>query len=199
MRLVFLHGHDSSPSHMADLATSLAELVPQAEVVVPQGLCEVGPGTYAWWMGEGNHAAALSALDELRLRVDLDGSFVIGFSQGGALALAAAMDPSTALRGAVCAGGFLPAGILVSPDAAPLLLLHGDDDEVVDVFYSETLARSAERAGVDVTLQTYAGSHRWSDDAAGRIAAWIADHLGPDRNDVGTQVSEAETGVERSE
>ncbi len=174
MRLVLLHGHDSAPERLTELSASLVALVPDAEVIVPLGSCDVGPGTYAWWMGEGSDSEAVAALAALRRRVDLDGSILIGFSQGGALALTAAMDPTMSLRGAVCAGGFLPIGVLVSAGAPPLLLLHGEDDEVVDVFYAETLTRSADKAGIDVTLQTYPGGHRWSDDAAERIAAWIA-------------------------
>lgn len=175
MRLVLLHGHDSSPDRLATLADGLRAAFPAAEVAVPAGTCPVGEETWAWWDDDGPLTSAAAALESLRDDVAIHGAVVIGFSQGGALALAAALTPGTGVAGAVCAGGFLPEGVEVAGVGPALLLLHGDDDEVVDVFYAETLERTARRAGLDVELQTYPGGHDWSADAVDRIAGWLRD------------------------
>ena len=43
-------------------------------------------------------------------------------------------------------------------DAAPVLIMHGDQDDVVPLAQSVKLAEALRRAGVEVTLQVYKGS-----------------------------------------
>lgn len=72
--------------------------------------------------------------------------------------------------------------IVVSAGVPPTLLIHAEDDRVDPVHYSQVYARELRKAGVDVTLITYAtGGHafgvrkqgtasdRWTDDAL----AWM--------------------------
>ena len=72
--------------------------------------------------------------------------------------------------------------IVVSAAVPPTLLIHALDDAVDPVHYSQVYARALRKAGVDVTLITYAtGGHafgvrrqgtdtdRWTDDAL----AWL--------------------------
>jgi predicted esterase len=178
MKVVLLHGHDSTGARMAWLGRELASHLACAglgvDVVIPEGLLELASGTRSWWLDDGAEADVTAALAHLRSTVDLDGAVLVGFSQGGALAVAAAMASGSTVRGVVCVGGFVPPGTLVRAGAAPMLVLHGDDDEVVDVFYAETLARSARKFQLDVTLTTYPCGHEWPDGAAATIAAWIA-------------------------
>lgn len=174
MRIVLLHGYDSSPDAMGTLAAELSSSGEAIDVICPAGSIVVGDDTYRWWTVDDESFDVTNALAELTDRVSLDDAIVIGFSQGGALATAAAMASGSPVRGIVCAAGFLAPGVEVRSDSAPMLLLHGDDDNVVDVFYAETLARSAVRAGIDVVLETYPGGHAWPIDAAARIGAWIA-------------------------
>jgi dipeptidyl aminopeptidase/acylaminoacyl peptidase len=46
----------------------------------------------------------------------------------------------------------------VTKDAAPFLIMHGDQDDVVPLAQSVKLAETLQRAGGEVTLQIYGGS-----------------------------------------
>ncbi len=46
----------------------------------------------------------------------------------------------------------------VTKDAAPFLIMHGDQDDVVPLAQSMKLAQALKRAGVEVTFQVYKGS-----------------------------------------
>lgn len=169
MRIVLLHGYDSSAFAVASLAAELTVLN-DCDVDCPQGPLAVAGGDFCWWADDDGITAARSELIE---RVDLVNAVLVGFSQGGALAIATAVHPDSPVRGVVCASGFLAPGFELRRNMAPLLLLHGDDDDVVDCIYSETIERSASKLGIDVVRQTYSGKHDLPPDAADRITAWI--------------------------
>jgi carboxymethylenebutenolidase len=92
---------------------------------------------------------------------------LLGFSLGGALAVAGAGDPR--IDAAVIVYGFIPnaeqrARIARLP---PLLVLHGDRDDAVPVLSAEEVARLAREKGSRVELKIYPGEPH-------RLSAWSA-------------------------
>ena len=126
-------------------------------------------------------AAVAGVLGELRDRFGLAPEALVlgGFSQGGALALAAATDPSLATRpgGVAALAAYLPHRdrdqdhALVS--GRPVLVAHGVDDEVVDVLLGRSAAKALERAGAVVTWAPVEGGHTAAGPLLDALRSWL--------------------------
>lgn len=178
-RVVLLHGHDDDPDRFADLAAGLVP--PAASVVVPRGPLATGGGRAAWFEsvdGEPDPdqvAQALGAVDEAVAAAGPEPVVLGGFSQGAALALlwlvgtrplpaghadtARTETAGTAvgrIAGLFAIAGWIPdvAGVdldLGRAAGTPVLVGHGEDDEVVPAPLGRGAARALERHAADVT------------------------------------------------
>ena len=150
--VVLLHGVGADGQDLIGLAPMLAEWLPHALFVAPDGPqpCDMAPYGRQWFSLQDRRPAALLAgvkraapqldafLDELLARHGLDESrlALLGFSQGTMTALhvaprrrrpvAAVLGFSGALLGAEA----LPQEVRSRP---PVMLIHGDADDVVPV------------------------------------------------------------------
>lgn len=165
---------------MGDIAAAMQAAFPDDEVLVPRGSIDLMDGSYGWFddptagIVSGGPRTAAEAVALLGV-VGLAGSVVCGFSQGGAVAIAGGfLDVGPRAVIAVC--GFLPEGVNVVPTTHPLLLVAGDDDEVVDAFYSESLARQVKKFQSEVTLTTVATGHVWTPEITQVAVEWLRKH-----------------------
>jgi phospholipase/carboxylesterase len=150
--VVLLHGVGADGQDLIGLAPMLAERLPHALFVAPDGPqpCDMAPYGRQWFSLQDRRPAALLAgvkraapqldafVDELLARHGLDESrlALLGFSQGTMTALhvaprrrrpvAAVLGFSGALLGAEA----LPQEVRSRP---PVMLIHGDADDVVPV------------------------------------------------------------------
>ena len=161
---LLLHGHDVDPASLLPSAAAL-----QAELLA--GPLETRDGRRAWFE-VGNGAAAACAF--VRASTEVAGRVVIGYSQGAAVAFALGCDGEPAPAGVVTVAGF------VADDVNPadfksqyLLVVHADDDEVVDPFYAGLLARQAAKSGAHVTQASYEGGHVWTDAVTVVVREWL--------------------------
>ncbi|MDR3518494.1 MAG: dienelactone hydrolase family protein [Azospirillaceae bacterium] len=108
---------------------------------------------------------------------------VLGFSQGGFLAAAAAsQDPRIAAIVVYYGGNPLPAGQITR--LPPLLELHGDADRVVPLLRGQALVDLAQRLGQSATMVVYPGAgHGFAGadaaDARQRMLAFFQEQLRP--------------------
>ncbi len=190
-----LHGFEDDPER---LATPLRQLIADAglaerwQVIAPRGPAEAPAGP-SWFRADGTAdadvvTAAVAAVHEVAAGLDADGAapdgplVLVGFSQGGALALAVAHGPAgaatSALIGVCCCGGFL-----LGPDDAtydwegeptPTLLVHGADDDVVDPQQARAGARALERRGIPVEHLEVATGHQVDAVLLAPVVAWLA-------------------------
>ena len=178
---MYLHGHDVDPASVLALAAALGAEVLAGPVVVGasvdealvgEGLDRVdGPGRAWFEVGGGAGPACVF----VRASTAVAGRVIIGYSQGAALAFALACDGSEAPAAVVCVAGFVADDVDPSRFAASrLLVVHSDDDTVVDPFYGGLLARHAALAGASVTQLSYEGGHGWNDAATALVEAWLA-------------------------
>ncbi|MFN0090826.1 MAG: alpha/beta hydrolase, partial [Acidimicrobiales bacterium] len=173
------------PDALGGVASELAAA--GVHVVAPRGPQRAGDG-WAWWDPDGDEAGGAARAAEVLAELFADAAHrlgigpsrwaAVGFSQGGALALAAALRPPAGfvLRAAVCVGGFLPAG--PSPAPAPgtpldVLIAHGESDAEVDLAHAERAARLAERAGARVAFELHPGGHLWPEALTARVLSWL--------------------------
>ena len=178
---VFLHGCGATAQSMIPIAFKFQARFPSAALVVPSGFDPDAHGGAAqdWYPTRGlncdNHrervACVLPDLEDLVRReqtnfgVTASRTVLIGFSQGGTLALEAVKTPGIA--GAVVAFASRYAK-LPAPGArigSRIHLVHGEVDSVVSRVYAERAARVLSGLHVPVTLDIvedmgHALSHR---------------------------------------
>lgn len=187
--VVLLHGYGSDSSDMIGLAKHFAAIMPATVFHAPNApqRCDRFPDYFQWYpmtpegVAEPADVAAISGsldafLDDTMQRYDLDESrtALLGFSQGTALALHAGVRRSRPLAGIIgFSGGLefpeaLPAEIKSRP---PVLIIHGDKDDVAPVSNAHEAAEALRNSGVgvDVHIARDVG-HRV--DPTGFSAAW---------------------------
>ena len=176
--LVLLHGKGADENDLFALARYLD---PRFTIISLRAPHEMAPGYYRWY--ERFDSPQGSVFDEAEIRVSrlwllqqLDEALqatgadptqvhLLGFSQGGAMALALALTAPQKLRSVVSiAGRLLPA---CAPDAAPssalqhldLLIQHGHLDDVVPHTESLEACRYFTAQAVNTQFKTYAAGH----------------------------------------
>jgi phospholipase/carboxylesterase len=167
--VVLLHGLGADGSDLIELAPHWAEALPHAAFVAPDAseACDMGPYGRQWFslqdrrpalMAAGARAAreGLDAFLEAELaRLGLPGSALAlaGFSQGCMMALFTglrrAVPPAAILgySGALLAPEVLAAEITGRP---PVLLVHGEADDIVPVQATRMAESVLREAGVPV-------------------------------------------------
>jgi len=151
--VVFVHGYGADGNDLIGLADPLAEHLPDVVFHAPNApqRCTGNPMGYQWfpmpWLDgssetEATEGMAVAAtllndwLDETMKAegVDSDHTMLIGFSQGTMMALHIAPRRAEPLAGVVGFSGRLLAPETLEDEALshmPILLIHGDEDEVV--------------------------------------------------------------------
>ncbi|HEV7478098.1 MAG TPA: dienelactone hydrolase family protein [Burkholderiales bacterium] len=165
---VFLHGCGATAQSMVPIALQFQARFPSAALVVPSGFDPDARGGAAqeWYPTRGltidNHrervAAVLPDVDDLVRReqthfgVPAGRTVLIGFSQGGTVALEAVKAPG--LAGAVVAFSARYARLPNNGThiSSRIHLVHGEFDSVVSRVYAERAARVLSGLHVPVTL-----------------------------------------------
>jgi phospholipase/carboxylesterase len=167
--VVLLHGLGADGFDLIDLAPGWGKAVPQAAFVAPHAPepCDIAPYGRQWFSvqdrtparmlaGVESAAAHLHAfLDAETARLGLTAADValMGFSQGAMTALFTGLrrDPPPAAilayAGRLIGAEALPAALRGRP---PVLLVHGEDDDVVPVQGSQDAERVLQGLGVPV-------------------------------------------------
>jgi phospholipase/carboxylesterase len=200
--VVFLHGYGANGADLLGLADPLAEHLPDTLFVAPDAPESIPgmPFGLQWfpipWIDgsseEESHRGLMAAtadlnafLDALMVDEDLLPEQVVlfGFSQGTMMALHVAPRREDALGGVVAFSGRL-----LSPEALedevqsrpPVLLVHGDADEVVPVQSLPQAAEALQGAGwQDVYAHIMKGTgHGIAPDGLSVALAFMRDKLG---------------------
>jgi len=169
--VVLLHGLGADGQDLIGLAPHLRDALPTAQFVAPDAPfpCDMAPFGRQWFslqdrsperMLAGVRAAApiLDAfLDEVleEYRVPAERLALVGFSQGTMMSLHVAPRRLSQIAGAVGFSGALVGGEALAAEietTPPVLLVHGDADEIVPVQASEAAAVGLDGLGVPVRL-----------------------------------------------
>lgn len=167
--VVLLHGYGANGRDLIGLAAPLGEHLPDTLFLSPDApeACEGSPSGLQWfpipWIDGSSEEMArdglLRAVEDLQ--AFLDGVMVdedllpeqvilLGFSQGSMMALHAAPRREDPVAGIVAFSGRLLEPDLLAEEARsrpPVLLIHGDRDDVVPVQALPEAARALEAAG----------------------------------------------------
>lgn len=174
--VVFLHGYGADGNDLIEIGRAWQPLLPHAAFVSPHApeACGQGGGGKQWfnltfrdpnerWVGANAAAPALdSFLDAELKRRELPPSALalVGFSQGTMMALHVGLRRPKQLAGIV---GF--SGMLAGPDTLeaeiksrpPVLLVHGDSDEMLPAVLTQRAARALQDNDVKVAVHIAEG------------------------------------------
>ncbi len=200
--VVFLHGYGANGADLLGLADPLSEHLPDTLFVAPDApeACAGAPMGYQWfpipWIDQSSEeeaargmaaaAADLDAfLDALMVDEDLLPEQVVlfGFSQGTMMALQVAPRREDALAGIVGFSGRLLNPELLADEAVsrpPVLLVHGDADDVVPPQSLPQAAEALQAAGwKDIYAHVMKGTaHGIAPDGLSVALAFMRDKLG---------------------
>lgn len=167
--VILCHGYGADGNDLIGLGSQWQTLLPDAAFVSPHApeRCGMSPMGYQWfpltrldpneyWTGVRQAAPVLNAfIDQELARLGLDDSALalVGFSQGTMMSLHAglrrAIAPAAILgySGALAGPEHLADEINVKP---PVMLIHGDMDEVIPVAALDLASNALAEAGVGV-------------------------------------------------
>lgn len=199
--VVFLHGYGANGADLLGLADPLAEHLPDTLFVAPDApeACAGAPFGFQWfpipWIdgsseeeaARGMQAAAadLNAfLDAILVDEDLlpEQMVLFGFSQGTMMALHVAPRREDPVAGVVAFSGRLLQPEVLSDEVVsrmPVLLVHGDADDVVPVQSLPAAAQGLQDAGFkDVFAHVMKGTaHGIAPDGLSVSLAFMRDKL----------------------
>lgn len=167
--VVFLHGYGANGADLLGLADPLGEHLPDTLFVAPDApeACAGAPFGFQWfpipWIDGSSEEESMAGmaravddlnafLDALMLDEDLMPEQVVlfGFSQGTMMSLHVAPRREDAVAGVVAFSGRLLAPDLLADEVVsrpPVLLIHGDQDDVVPPQSLPEAAEALQNAG----------------------------------------------------
>jgi len=167
-RLVLLHGWGADADDLLmlgerlarDIRTPLDLVSLQAPERHPQGI-----GRQWYGLFPPDWQAVPAAQQQLKSRlmalaedgIPLQSTVVLGFSQGAAMALASGCD--LPLAGLIACSGYPHPGWTAPTTRPPVLLIHGQQDDVVPSTASDELRQRLEDGKNPVHLDQFAGGH----------------------------------------
>ena len=186
--LVAMHGWGQNASRFARYFARLTER--NVVIVAPQGFHQfyLDPGAKKVgfnWLTVFDRAAAIAdcnrfvdqILDGLEENFPSRQIFLLGFSQGSAMAWRYAISAKRSIAGLISVGADLPPDVashLSERQAFPVLLLRGDADELVPQAVTDEVRAKLSEAHWPFEQAQYRGEHRINDDAVAKIGNWIA-------------------------
>ena len=200
--VVFLHGYGANGADLLGLADPLADHLPDTLCVAPDAPenCAGSPFGYQWfpisWIDgsseEESSRGMQQAVEDLNafldaLMVDEDllpeQVCLFGFSQGTMMSLHVAPRREDPVAGIVAFSGRLLEPELLADEVQsrmPILLVHGDQDDVVPVQSLPQAAEALQNAGFsDVYAHVMKGTaHGIAPDGLSVALAFIRDQLG---------------------
>lgn len=123
-------------------------------------------------------ASSAEYLNELVERQEASGIpadriVLAGFSQGGVIALNAALGSGKRLAGVLALSTYLPDTELTPVEGLPVFVGHGSHDDVVPLIAGEGLAARLDRQGAAVEWHKYPMGHQVTADEIADMAAWF--------------------------
>ncbi|MCZ4266373.1 alpha/beta fold hydrolase [Rhodobacteraceae bacterium G21628-S1] len=199
--VVFLHGYGANGADLLGLADPLAEHLPDTLFVAPDApeACAGAPMGFQWfpipWIDgsseEESMRGMMAAVDDLNAFLDAfmvdedllpEQVVLLGFSQGTMMALHVAPRREDPVAGIVAFSGRLLSPDTFSDDVVsrmPVLLVHGDEDDVVPPQSLPQAAEALQEAGFqDVFAHVMKGTgHGIAPDGLSVALAFMRDKL----------------------
>lgn len=198
--IVFLHGYGADGADLLGLADPLGRYLPDTAFYAPNAPepCRNNPFGFQWfpipWLDGSTEAEARASMEKsiddvnafldavlVREGLEPERMVVVGFSQGTMMALHVLPRRAQAVAGIVGFSGRLLAPELLSQVKVrpPVMLLHGDQDQMVPFADMGLAERALSGADFTVTTHTMRGTgHGISPDGLGAALGFVREALG---------------------
>lgn len=190
--LILLHGVGSNEHDLLGLAP---ELDPRLFIISARAPLTLQPGSYGWYHvqflpdgfiideddAERSRHIVLRFVDEVTGTYDVDGRrvFLMGFSQGAIMSLAAGLSEPERFRGIVAMNGrLLPqvTKLIAGPERLrdfPVLMVHGVEDRVIQVRYAREAREELSKLPVKLDYREYPSGHWVTPDVLRDVRNWL--------------------------
>ncbi|MEJ8859202.1 esterase [Variovorax robiniae] len=170
--VLLFHGVGSSAGNLVPLAELIVKARPDAMVVSVDGPHPTGPGAGRQWFSvagvtEHNRPERVEqalplfrdtiARWQLASGLGADNTTLIGFSQGGIMALEATQAGDTQALCVIALAGRFAQPVRRAPPDVRYHLIHGADDPVIRAAFSLEVAPVLQQLGAEVTLDVLPG------------------------------------------
>lgn len=109
-------------------------------------------------------------------------TYLGGFSQGGGMTAGVLLAEPNLLAGAIIMGGYVPTDLPVGETAPlsgkPIIMTHGEYDNVVPVQIARVARPWLESLGLTVDYHEYPMAHQLSEDCIDDIDQWLVKRIG---------------------
>lgn len=175
--VILVHGYGADGQDLIGLAPYFARVLPHAAFVAPNGpqQCEMSAFGYQWFpisqFDPGSRLAGVQSaapvldqfIDQELARHGLteDNLLLVGFSQGTMMSLHAALRRPRQVAGILGYSGILAGPELLADEAIskpPILLIHGDMDEMLPVQHLHEAVSALGGTGFDVQWHVSPGA-----------------------------------------
>ena len=195
--LVLLHGYGSDGQDLIGLAPLFADLLDSPLIFAPNApeSCPLNPAGYQWFaLNSGSDLTKLEGIEDAAMTIHVlleslwaetglgpEDTMLAGFSQGGMLSLYAGLSRDEALAGIISFSGGLPFDTSYWPEIEsepPVLLIHGDMDEVVPTMMSITTHDALRVQGISVEKHISPGCpHAIAPDSVEVARKFVSAHM----------------------
>ena len=186
--IILVHGYGADGNDLFSLGQYFGQIAPGAAIIAPNApyRCQASPFGFQWydvWLQDP--AERLSAIRSTaaifdnfidqqldRWGLSADKLILIGFSQGTMMSLFAAPRRETSVAGIVGYSGRMESPDLLATEIRskpPVVLVHGDSDELLAVSEMETAAKTLEENGIPVATHVRPGLGHGIDEEGIRI------------------------------
>jgi phospholipase/carboxylesterase len=194
--ILALHGWGANAMDLLGLAPYLAE--GRFLVLCPQGSTEVPLGPmmgYGWFPistgGPPDPAAVAAGVDDVRRFLDAalrrypvatEKLVLLGFSQGGVIAYAAALAEPERFAGLVALSSWLPTPLTESlapgsRDRLPALVHHGTRDDMIDIARGRESVETLRCLRVPVTYREFGMGHEITAESVRHLSDWLEEKV----------------------
>jgi phospholipase/carboxylesterase len=193
--LILLHGLGSNEDDLFGLAPYFD---PRFTILSVRAPNPYGNGGYAWFdLGitergmsidfestENGRQAVLTFVREAQVAYGAapERTLLGGFSQGAIMSASLLLTEPALVAGAVLMSGFvLPDLPVAAPEALagkPVLITHGEYDNVIPVDFARESRAGLEALGLAVTYHEYPMAHQLSEDCIQDVDDWLVKRIG---------------------
>lgn len=196
--LVLIHGYGSNEEDLMGLAPYLDR---RFQIVSVRAPLQLGPGRYSWFSLDVtstgltvDHEEAISSHRRLTALIprlqeqygtDPSATFLMGFSQGATMAVAAGLVDPPAAGGSPASAGVVSLSGVCVPElipkseevealrGKPFFMTHGRADGVVPIEAGRAFHRRLQPLSLDLVYREYDMGHEINQECLADLAAWL--------------------------
>ena len=168
----------------------LKYLLPNKKIIweFPEAPYKAKKGGHSWFKGNKKQGwennQSLSLLENLIVKKHKKGIkhqniFVLGFSQGGCMALELIKKQNFSLGGVITIGGFIrdkntfSKDITIQSKRTPVMIIHGKRDEIIDPKESDIIENLLKSQGFKTNLKKFSCGHKIPIEAKDSILSFL--------------------------